>query len=293
VKSGGREAVVIKLGDGELSMSLVPHAGGGILSFTAFGRDIFRRADCVEEVDPVDLSCFPMTPYANRIAQGRFRLREEFIEIRSSWARHALHGFGWRRPWNVDRRTSNSAMLSYQEDRGSWPWRYRTELSVVLEENTAFMELAVENLDDRPMPASLGFHPFFLGIDEAELDIQADGVWLTDEELIPTKWAPIEAAPVSFAPARPIAGTNLDNCFTGFRGTARIIWPRRRIEVVIEAPACRFLQVYSQAADGSFCVEAQTAMPDAFNHSEEVSGARSIEPGGRFTCLTGFRVSEL
>jgi aldose 1-epimerase len=271
-------------------MGLRPDAGGSVSSFTAFGREVFRTG-ASGAAGAGDLSCFPMVPFVNRIAGGRFVFREKRIAIASTWAPHALHGFGWLRPWDVIHRSVNAAVLSYEADRGSWPWRYRAEQSVVLEGDTARIELAVENRDDRAMPASLGLHPFFAGLDEAELEAHAEGAWLTDEELIPTRWTPMRSAPAAFAPPRRVAGTRLDNCFTGFDGFARITWPGRRIEVLIEAPACAFLQVYSRGADGSFCIEAQTAMPDAFNHDGD-TGLRIVEPGERFACVTRFIASQ-
>ena len=46
--------------------------GGGILEFSWRDRPIFRSTPRSAGLDPFALACFPMVPYANRIAHGRF-----------------------------------------------------------------------------------------------------------------------------------------------------------------------------------------------------------------------------
>ncbi len=55
------------------------------------------------------------------------------------------------------------------------------------------------------------------------------------------------------------------------------------------------MQIYTRGNDGSFCVEAQTAMPDAFNRADamgaEATGLQIIAPGDGFACTTRFKVA--
>jgi aldose 1-epimerase len=285
---------MLRLDNDELSVEVAPEIGGGIASFRAFGLDIFRpaRHDAIARRDPLGLSCFPMTPFVNRIAYGRFEFCGEQITIGPPSLPHPLHGYGWRASWRVDRQTPQSAVLSWLDERGIWPWRYRTEQRLVLDPDALTVELSVENQDGRPMPASLGLHPYFPGIADAQLQADADGVWMTDTDLIPTHWVAISDAPVSFNTARGLQGTALDNCYTAFGGEAQITWPQLGAEVVIGAPTCRFMQVYTRGGDGSFCVEAQTAMPDAVNRpgSPQETGLHVVAPGERLACVTRFQV---
>ncbi len=279
-------------------MDCAPEAGGGIAAFRAFGMDILRPADrdAILSRDPLGLSCFPMTPFVNRITRGAFAFQGEQISLAPPVPPYPLHGYGWRAPWVVDELGPESAVMSWRNDETSaWPWICRTEQSLRIEPDALVVELAVENLDDHPMPASLGLHPYFPAIDEALLEAEADGVWVTDDDLIPTKWVAISEAVASFAKPRSLARTYLDNCYTGFRGEARLSWPRPGLQVTIEAPNCRFMQIYTRGNDGSFCVEAQTAMPDAFNRADamgaEATGLQIIAPGDGFACTTRFKVA--
>ena len=56
---------------GPWEAGLLPSLGGAIAYLTRDGRDVLRRAP--EGVDdPLATGCFPLVPYANRIAHGRF-----------------------------------------------------------------------------------------------------------------------------------------------------------------------------------------------------------------------------
>ena len=287
---------MLELRNKNLSVVISPTCGAGLLAFQAFGEDMLRRADLLahDRRDPLGLSCFPMIPYVNRIAKNSFSFRGEAVTVPSPWAPHALHGFGWRTAWQVVSHAGQGAHLTFAAERGAWPWRYRCEQALSLEEDDLVVELAVQNLDDRPMPASLGLHPYFPYAGEATLQAVTEGVWLTDENVLPVAWQAAKNARVSFAEATPVAGTDLDNCYTGFDGIARVVWPRRGIEVTLASPQCRFLQVYTRGNDGSFCVEAQTAMPDAMNqHEVETTGVQTLFPDERLSCVTRFKVRRI
>jgi galactose mutarotase-like enzyme len=72
-------------------------------------------------------------------------------------------------------------------------------------------------------------------------------------------------------------------------------WADRPWSLRISAPDCRFMQVYTRGADGSFCVEAQSSAPDPFRLAADGhdAGLASVPPGGRFTCRTRFEVRPL
>jgi aldose 1-epimerase len=107
---------------------------------------------------------------------------------------------------------------------------------------------------------------------------------------MPTCWAGPDISP-SFQTFKKLAASDLDNCFTGFGGEAVIRWPNRP-DVRILSQGCNFLQVYTRGEDGSFCVEAQTAMPDGINRiGNPNAGIVIVEPGQTFGCDTHFVVA--
>jgi aldose 1-epimerase len=284
-------AVQLALRNERVEVGVIPEIGAGITYFRAGGIDLFRSAAdaAMEERDPLGLACFPMTPFVNRVANGRFRFDGVQVVLPSSRFAHALHGYGWLNAWKVEDASPSQVVMSWTEAGDAWPWRSRTTEIVDVRPDALVVTLLLENLDERAMPAALGLHPFYPHLEEAELEADVSGIWLTSEDLIPLAWRPAEGSS-----SMRLATTSLDNCFTGFDGVARIRWPRRHVEVIMEASGCRFLQVFTRSLDGSFCIEAQTAMPDALNQMSrlgpESTGIKVLAPGERLACTTRFLV---
>jgi aldose 1-epimerase len=116
-----------------------------------------------------------------------------------------------------------------------------------------------------PMPASIGWHPWFVrrpaGIDgELELELDAG-------EMLPRDAAEIATRPVvSPPPPGP-----WDDTFTDLRRPPILRWPGF-VELTIESE-CEYWVVYTEPVD-ALCVEPQTAPPDVLN-----TGPTVVEPG--------------
>jgi len=90
-----------------------PELGGAIASFERrqpFGmksitQPLFRSTREQSRYLPTDLANFPLLPYSNRIAQGRFQMDGGTYVLPRNLAgfEHPLHGVGWIRPWLVER----------------------------------------------------------------------------------------------------------------------------------------------------------------------------------------------
>ncbi|CAN5706558.1 hypothetical protein BH11PSE6_BH11PSE6_00450 [soil metagenome] len=106
-------------------LDLLPALGGAIGALRFQGTDILRpTADST--TDPLQSACFPLVPYANRIAGGRFSFGGRDIRLPLNFGDHpnTLHGFGWQRPWDVVEVAPDRARLTQVHDGGDgWPWR--------------------------------------------------------------------------------------------------------------------------------------------------------------------------
>ena len=82
-------------------LTLAPQLGGAIRAFEWRGRDILRPAAATAD-DPFEMACFPMVPYVNRIAHGRFEFGGRAVQLERNWTAdpHPIHGQAWRRPWS-------------------------------------------------------------------------------------------------------------------------------------------------------------------------------------------------
>jgi aldose 1-epimerase len=203
-------------------------------------------------------SCYPLVPFSNRIANGRLVVGGETVLLAPNWPgqRHPMHGDGWTRPWRVGRCDGGAAELVYEHDAASgWPFRYRALQSFRLGRDGLAVGLKIENLEDRPVPAGLGLHPFFVRDADTELACRTEGVWRTDAEILPVDRVTVPP-PWDFAVSRPVDGADLDNCFDGWDGRATVRWPCRGLGLDLQATwPFRHLVFYVPKGRPYFCVE--------------------------------------
>ncbi|HVW69924.1 MAG TPA: aldose 1-epimerase [Steroidobacteraceae bacterium] len=263
-------------------LTLNPRRGGSIHELRWQGRDLLRPSPAGVGDDPIDTACFPMVPFANRVANGRFSYGNERVQLPRNWSGdpHPLHGQGWRLPWSVAAADASRAILRFEGGGDAWPWVYRCEQRFLVLPDGVQIELSIENLSATPMPAMLGLHPYFPDSGHATVEARLPRVWLTDSSLLPLSEVPTPDS-WSFARSRPVAGPALDHGFTGWDGRATLRWPDRTL--TLDAPDCRVLHVYVPKGKDFFCIEPQTAAPGALSRGE----ADEVLPGQR----VGIRVT--
>jgi aldose 1-epimerase len=275
---------------GGVHLGLEPRYGGAVREFRVHGRPIFRCTPPGSGGDPFARACFPLVPYANRIAGGSFSFRGRTIELPRNWAldSNPIHGHGWRGVWDVIGQTGDSATLSFMHESREWPWPYVAEQRFALHDLGLAVELSIENIGSSPMPAMLGLHPYFPESPTARVAANVPRIWSTDarklpilECLTPPGWG--------FTPARSIADRPLDHCFVGWDGEATLYWPNRT--VTIRASDCRNLHVYAPQEHDYFCLEPMTDAVGALNrNADEVL---TLGPRERHTIRVTFAVDTL
>lgn len=241
----------VRMQQGNTLLTLDPVCGGAIREFTWRDRQILRSASPLANDDPFELACFPLVPYANRIANGRFEFDGRSVSLASNSdpSVHPLHGQGWLAPWEIVSTTASSAALVFDGGGNEWPWRYRAQQQFELHDDALKIDLSVQNLADAPMPAMLGLHPYFCDAAHAQLQAKPPRVWLADDACLPVEEAASPAAWRFDAP-RAVNTIALDHCFTGWDGVAKITWPGRVI--TIHAQNCGFLHIYAPAGKKFF-----------------------------------------
>ncbi|MDP1837785.1 MAG: aldose 1-epimerase [Reyranella sp.] len=264
---------VLSLRAGRLAVDLAPAAGGSITRFvleaagTAF--DFLRPAGAAA------MACYPLVPFSNRIANGRLVVDGEEFVLEPNWPgqRHPMHGDGWARPWQVARQGKDSIELVYEHDgRGGWPFRYRARQVFHLGEEGLAVGMTIENLENRPVPAGLGLHPFFPRDADTELACRVEGVWRADAEVLPVDRIAVPPE-WNFTVSHQVDGVVLDNCFDGWDGQATIRWPRHGLGLALEAtPPFRHLVIYVPKGQPYFCVE-------PVSHANGAVAQTSLRPG--------------
>lgn len=285
---------LLKLSRGDTCLMLAPAAGGGVAAFRWQGVDVMRPADeaALANLDPLGLASFPLVPWSNRIAHGRFSFEGRDIALPLNFGDHphAIHGHGWQAPWTVERRDEASALLSFEHHAGDWPWSYRAEQRFELVDDGFDVRLSVENRSDTRMPAGLGHHPYYIKTPSMRLLTHLIGWWQTDEFIMPTSY--VEEARDDWSD-KLHAPTTTDNVFAGWDGRARIEWPERGIALTMScSDAAKWMVVYSPPDQDIACIEGVTHPTDPFNEPAH-AGLAMVEPGASFALDTSFRVSAL
>ena len=243
-------------------------AGGRLASFVVEGRELL----VTEGYGPIAWGSFPMAPFAGRVRDGRFAFRGQRFELPIGMPPHAIHGTVLDRRWDaLDDRTITTELGR------RWPFAGRAVQRFELEAGrfTSRLELHA----DEPMPASIGWHPWFrrqpppaawdgalgssaIGSEPGplELELEAGAMFRRDAAGIATRDLVVPPPPGPW-----------DDCFTDLRRPPVLRWSGF-LELTIDSD-CPTWVVYTVPVD-ALCVEPQSAPPDALN-----TGPTIVEPG--------------
>jgi aldose 1-epimerase len=275
-------------------LELAPGVGGAITAFRLHGQDLMRPAPA-DLSDVLQAACFPLVPYVNRVRDGRFLFRGREVRLTPNLPGDPspLHGQGWRHPWSVVESAEDQAELAYDHAPGEWPWAYAARQRFRLTPLGLDAEIEVTNRSTEPMPAGLGFHPYYPCTPDTVLSAKVDCVWTVDDKVLPVAREP--ATGRYDLSNRHIDGAGLDNGFGGWSGRAELTWRDRglRLALVSDEP---FLQVYAPPEGGVVVVEPVSQANDALAHPEgewPSLGLRVLAPGETATLEARFEASAL
>ncbi len=166
----------------EFRLELAPRNGGSISGFTYSGQEIMRSAPD-EPHDITQAASFPLVPIVNRIPEGKFEFGGLDVDLDGNFMGlpDFIHGHGWRGDWRVEHQTEHSISISYAHEADAWPWSYEARQKFELLSSGLHVELSVTNKSNSPMPAALGFHPYFPTTSETRLKAKYDGHWVNNE----------------------------------------------------------------------------------------------------------------
>jgi aldose 1-epimerase len=239
-------------------LELDPAAGGRIAALRIDGLDVL-----VTEGDgPLAWGCYPMVPWAGRLRGGRLTFGDGEYELPATMPPHAIHGTTWDAPWKVVEILPDEATLAISLGH-PWPFGGRAVHHVELEPDGLRATLEV-HAADRPMPAIVGWHPWFrrrIGRGRpAEIDLPARGM--------------LERGPDGLPDGRvvdPPPGP-WDDAFVDLARPPVVRWPGA-LEIAIRSSADWWV-VYTEHEAG-VCVEPQTGPPNGL----ETGPFATVAPG--------------
>jgi aldose 1-epimerase len=262
----------LRAGDAELTVD--PDRGGRLASLRVHGHELLLGPP-----GPSDRSirwgCFLMAPWAGRLADGRFRWRGREWRVAQDHGRHAIHGAVYGVPWAVDRQAAAAAELSVDLGPTRWPFHARVRQRITLAPDHLELDAVMEA--DEPMPAAIGWHPWFRrGGDDPGVHLDADHVLVT-AGMIPTGERLAVRGATDLRTGPRLGRRRLDHVYVDATSPARITWPDLALSVEFDD---QIEAVVVHTPPSGFCVEPQTARPNAF--SRDLAAGESFAVGLRW-----------
>ena len=292
----------LHLAEGDYEADLLPGTGGSIAALRwrhpAHGwTDLMRPFVDLEEPgsrpeNVLATASFPLTPYANRVRDGRFTFRGRSVVLPPpAIGKHALHGHGWLRPWQVGKTGPNAAVLELRHAPDEWPYTYDIKQEFEVSADGFVVRMAATNTGAEAMPYGFGMHPYFPRTPQCHMQAAVQAFWEVDAEVMPVRHTTL---PPGLDPCGGLAvdGVVCDNVFTGWDGRAAITWPERGTRLRLSAsPVFGTLYLYVPAGETYFCLEPASHVTDALNRAPAGAadtGLIVLDPGATVSAEVTF-----
>ena len=298
--------------EGSQKLGLVPAMGGSVAAWQ-LERDSFAPFDLFRPWDGIDYpgeplriirASYPLAPWSNRISGGGFVVEGAFHPIAPNAAGmpYPIHGDAWQQPWQYQQRDSASLDMTLESNQCNGnPHHYRALQTFKLVDGGMDQSLTVTHLGEAPLPYGLGLHPWLPRNAHTKLQANVGGVWLSHADCLPEKHT------ADFPPSWDLndgisaAGTLIDNCFTGWDGTARVTWPDQALQLTLSqswssaevstySTLPNYLLVFRKTTGEHFCLEPVSHPIDAF-HLAGQPGLQVLEKGESLTLAVSWRFS--
>jgi len=307
----------VVLDSGPLRLSVNPRLGAGIAELSLRRPDgthfpLLRPAPAGADYFN-QLACYFLAPWANRIAGARLNWHHRSHTLTPDWPDGAaIHGLVKDRPWRIIDRSPVSISLEFASRAAPdlvfpWPFTCRARYELAAGSLTTDLRLLALPCDDSlgPMPAGLGFHPFFCRTlwdpaDAVSIRCSLRGRYPT-RAMIPTGPAAPDSITEHLASGRPLGSIALDDVFLGSPDNAMIHWPASGVRLTFSCSALLGHTVLytgePDAATGAlppfFCLEPVSMVNDGFNlHSRGMpgTGVAELKPGESISARWTMRI---
>ncbi len=283
---------MIELVNGDSKCILRPEAGGSIQSWECDGQSMFRPVVAAKKsgLQATDMGCFPLVPFSNRIADGRFNWDSQSYQLplNALPEPHAHHGTGWQSPWEISELSDDTTVLSLQHsDLDRWPWPFCVTQEIALGPDRLAIDLTLTNLGTAHMPGGLGIHPFFVS-KSAALHFPASTFWENDARKIPVGKKRV-AGKYDFTAPQIIDDQDIDNVYSDWTGQAEITWQDQRHQVRLSSNVGASV-LYIPKGEDFFCLEPVSHITNAINMPDCALPMQSIAPNARFSAAFLFEI---
>ena len=209
----------LSLQHASLRCDLAPALGGSIAGLWLDDIPVLRSAPGQALRQARLAGSYPLVPFSNRIGQATFSWAGQRHSLlpNNPPEPHAIHGVGWQHPWTVLQADAQRAQLTYRHHAdGGWPFAFAAEQVIELSDHGLSLRMTLTNQSEAPMPAGLGWHPFFVKRPGSHLRFAASGRWEMDAAKLPTHRLPVPGLDTD------CATLEVDHCFDGWPGVVQL-----------------------------------------------------------------------
>ncbi|HYW58381.1 MAG TPA: aldose 1-epimerase [Polaromonas sp.] len=287
-------------------LGLVPSLGGSVAAWQLDRPqgpiDLWRPWDGKTN-DLYQTASFAMVPWSNRISGGGFTQDGQFYPMapNRSGEVYPIHGDGWLQPWQISQPQADTLVMTLVSTSFDGnPYEYDAVQTFKLVAGGLNQHVQVRHRGDQPLPYGLGVHPWFPRTPQTSISAPVQGVWLCGNDPIPTEHTANFPAGWNLNEGAPANGPLMDNCYTGWGGTARISWPELGLQLTASMPDFErdggadqhFCLVYRPPQGPAFCFEPITQPIDAF-HMPGQPGLRVLGKDEQLSLNIEWRVESL
>jgi aldose 1-epimerase len=208
---------MLQLQAGPMVCELEPRLGGCIAGLWLGGTPVLRSTAASQLASARQAGSYPLVPFSNRIAQATLQWQgtQHPLVLNNAPEPHAIHGVGWQRPWTVLDSDEQYALLAYEHrPDAAWPFAFDSSQTFRITDHSLEMTLSLTNQSREPVPAGLGWHPFFVKRARSRAYFQAKGRWEMSADKLPTRRV------AALGLDADCASLDIDHCYDGWSGVA-------------------------------------------------------------------------
>lgn len=209
-------------------------------------------------------------PFANRINDGQFNFNGSNynLQCNEKQLNNAIHGLVYNKAFLVDelKKFENHAEIKlYYEELNpptGYPFKFRVELTYKLTNEFLSLKINVINLDDKKLPFTVGWHPYFKSVDLDKSKIQFDCIKKIkcNKNNIALGFEPFNSKmPLSLRKRR------FDDAFVLENPDVKFFTPEYDL-VLKSSEKESFLQLYTPMNTNAIAIEPMTGVSDSFNN---------------------------
>ena len=261
--------------------------GARLVSLFAGGRERMLGPGPGAVAAETTWGSFLMAPWAGRMSDARLTWEDRTHQLERNLPPHAIHGVVFDERWSIEELAEHRVVCSCALDPARWPFGGRVRQTIEIETERLSLNATVTG-GDVSMPAALGWHPWFQRNDDERVRVAVAGerVLETRTDLIPTgRLAPVHGE-TDLREGPELGPRRLDHVYVDVSSPACVTWPDLQLTMRFEPPLSTVV-VHTPAT--GFCVEPQTAWPDALRLKDagiQETGLMSLPPRGELSART-------